>query len=504
MKTDKIVIVGGGSSGWMTAATLIKLFPEKDITVIESPNISTVGVGESTLGSINQWLKILEIEDKDFMPHTDASYKMSIRFEDFYDVGDGGFHYPFGSPWEIDMPIGKELWFYKKRLFKDTPNSNYADFIYPQMALVNKNKITENLEGQFLNFNFKNDVAYHFDATKFGIWLRDHYCIPRGVKHIKEDILSVEKDQQGITSLNNKHKADLYIDCTGFKSLLLEKNFEVSFNDYTDLLPNNSAWATRIPYKNKEVELQPYTNCTAIENGWVWNIPSWERIGTGYVYSDKYISDDDALEQFKKYLIVKDVDVKSLEFKNIKMKVGIHEELFHKNVCAIGLSAGFIEPLESNGLLSVHNFALMLAKVLKRNTDITQFDRDTFNTTSINFFNSFTDFVACHYAMSNRNDTLYWQDIRKRNWTKLEKNGDITNNIDAKMSDHLHFNSAYGIHCLSTGMNYYGIDDFYKLDNEEQIKKDIAFRNKLVIDWNRMADKCPSLNQYLKENIHNK
>ena len=146
-----------------------------------------------------------------------------------------------------------------------------------------------------LDFNYQKDSAFHFDATKFGIWLRDNICKPNGVKHIKEEIKTIEQDEDGIVSLNNKHKADLYIDCTGFKSLLLEKTLKEPFENLEHMLPNNSAWATRIPYTNKKKELNLYTNCTAYNNGWIWNIPLWSRMGTGYVYSDKFISDDDAV-----------------------------------------------------------------------------------------------------------------------------------------------------------------------------------------------------------------
>ena len=140
------------------------------------------------------------------------------------------------------------------------------------MAFVNKNKLSyDNPKVQ--PFNFDTDTAYHFDATKFAIWLRDNLCIPKGVIHIKEDIKSIEQNEEGIKSLNKKHKADLFIDCTGFKALLIKETLKEPFESYSDLLPNDSAWATRIPYKNKKKELVPYTNCTTIENGWVWNIP---------------------------------------------------------------------------------------------------------------------------------------------------------------------------------------------------------------------------------------
>jgi len=186
------------------------------------------------------------------------------------------------------------------------------------------------------------------------------------------------------------------------------------------MLPNNKAWATRVPYKDKENQLEPYTNCTAIENGWVWNIPSWERIGTGYVYSDKYVSDDEALNEFKRHLDKKGHDYSNSDFKNIKMRVGRHERVFVKNVVAIGLSAGFIEPLESNGLYSTHEFLHRLVRILNRGDKetISQFDKDSYDSACKSNFDEFAEFVAAHYALSHREDTEYWRDVNKRQYSK--------------------------------------------------------------------------------------
>ena len=496
MKTNKIIIVGGGSAGWMAAATLISQFPNKDITVIESPNVPTVGVGESTLGQINNWLDLLNIKDEDFMPYTDASYKLSIRFEDFYQKGDGGFHYPFGNVVENEKLGLKQLWFLKKYLQPETPITDYANQHYYNMAYVNQNKIDVN------------DVtsAYHFDATKFGLWLKDHYCKPRGVNHILEDVNTIETNEDGITSLNNTHKADMFIDCTGFKSMLLGDTLKEPFNSYNDLLPNNKAWATRVPYKDKENELVSYTNCTAIENGWVWNIPSWERIGTGYVYSDKYVSDEEALNEFKRHLDKKGSDYSKSEFKNIKMRVGIHDRLFVKNVCAIGLSAGFIEPLESNGLLSVHEFLINLVKVMKRGNEdtISQWDRDSFNMVCKTFFDSFAEFVAMHYSLSHREDTKYWKDISNKSFLKntIAKNKDFELNASAKMNDNLIYRNDGGIHCISTGMRYFGVDVLKDNSAKSNILM-IGLREKEVNKWNIICKDKPKLLQFLKDNIHN-
>ena len=504
MNTNKIIIVGGGSAGWMAAATLISQFPNKDITVIESPNVPTIGVGESTLGQINLWLDLLNIKDEDFMPYTDASYKLSIRFEDFYKKGDGGFHYPFGQVVENGKIGLKQLWFLKKHLKPETPVTDYANWLYTNMALVNNNVLFKNEDNELEHFNFQYHTAYHFDATKFGLWLKEHYCLPKGVKHILEDVESIETNEDGIVSLNKKHKADMYIDCTGFKSLLLGDTLKEHFNDYTHLLPNNKAWATRVPYKDKEKELVPYTNCTAIENGWVWNIPSWERIGTGYVYSDKYVSDEEALEEFKRHLDKKGSDYSNSQFKNIKMRVGIHDRLFVKNVCAIGLSAGFIEPLESNGLLSVHEFLINLVKVMSRgNADtISQWDRDNFNLACKSFFDGFTEFVCEHYALSHREDTKYWKDVSNKSFydNRITETA-LKEDMKAKMHTDNYINSLGGHHCIGVGLRYFGYDVLKDtLGKETELMMEL--REKEVRKWNITCKDKPKLLQFLKDNIH--
>jgi len=280
--------------------------------------------------------------------------------------------------------------------------------------------------------------------------------------------------------------------------------------DYSDLLPNNKAWATRVPYTNKEEQLKLYTNCTALENGWVWNIPSWERIGTGYVYSDKYTTDLDALEEFKNHLKEKGFDCSKSKFNNISMKVGRRDEMFKKNVCAIGLSAGFIEPLESNGLLSVHVFLMNLVDVLERNNNIiSQIDKDAYNKKCGLFFDKFTDFVASHYAYSKREDTHYWKDISNKSFLKLAKSDSIEKDIsvryDIGSNGHMFFNSDYGEHYIYTGMNFYSLTkkNMRTYENINEIKKQNEYRDDLVNKWNNVAKMQPTHLQYLKDKIYN-
>lgn len=449
---NKIIIVGGGSAGWMTATTLAKLFPRKKISLIESPNIATVGVGESTIAQIRGWQATVGIKDIDFMSACDATYKLSIKFTDFYKKGEA-FHYPFGEPFLAGNESLMNDWWFKKFAYPKTPYSDYAMCNYPQMALVSENKCFFN-DPPVIPFEFWRHTAYQFDATKFGLWLRDNVCIPAGVKHIKEEIKTIEQNNDGIETLNGKHKADLFIDCTGFKSLLLEQTLKEPFINLESVLPNNSAWCTHIPYTDKRKQLVGYTNCTAVENGWIWNIPLWSSMGSGYVYSDKFISDEEALKQFQKH-----IKTKELDFKKIKFKVGIHDRLWVKNVCAIGLSAGFIEPLESNGLYSVHEFIHHLTRTLQRGP-VSRWDKDAFTAVCKNIFYTFTEFVGMHYALSHRQDTPYWKNNFNKAWPKeiLKLVPSTYSGFQAAIFDrgirYRFANTDAGIHCIAAGMHW--------------------------------------------------
>ena len=363
-------------------------------------------------------------------------------------------------------------------------------------------------------FNFRENTAYHFDATKFGLFLKDRYCLPRGVKHIIDDIETVETNDDGVQSLNKKYKADLYFDCTGFKSLLLGKSLNEEFESYSDMLPNNSAWATRVPYNNKKEDINCYTNCTAIENGWVWQIPLWSRWGTGYVYSDKFVDDETALQEFKNHLDKKGQDYSNAEFKNIKMRVGIHKRLWVKNVVGIGLAAGFIEPLESNGLFSVHEFLMRFIRNAQRDI-ITQWDRDNFTFQCKKFFRNFAEFVAMHYAMSNRNDTEYWKSNANKEWEPALVNLSPANEIGFYQAASLrefdyHF-LGDGMDCIAYGMEWYPTEATnikYQVGlNDEEFKNRFGNQvdelNKRKDDWDMAVKNKTSFYDYHKQNFYN-
>jgi len=499
-----IMIVGGGSAGWMSAATLIKEFPDKKIALIESPDIATIGVGESSIGLIRGWTNFLGIGDKSFLRHTDGTYKLSIQFTDFYKKGES-FHYPFGVPVFQGALNRLNDWWCKKFFYPETPYTDYVDCYFSQMALVNQNKLSFNQNGQLDEFNFFRDTAFHFDATKFGLWLRDFYCLPKGVVHIKEHIDTIKQNENGeVESLNEVHKAKLFIDCTGFSSLLLGKTLKVPFESYCpDLLPNNSAWATQLPYKDKRKELVNFTDCRAVENGWIWTIPLWSRIGTGYVYSDSFIDDDAALKQFQSHL-----GTKEAEFKKIKMRIGIHERLWEKNVVAIGLSSGFIEPLESNGLFTVHEFLRELIRELKRDR-VSQWDRDNFTYRCKDTFRGFAEFVALHYILSHKNDTEYWKHIQEKSQLR-EENCAMLRLAKARFYDHNFTSIGGGIHAIAAGMHYSPteLSEMMWLTgrDKESLKKQwtpcIQNMNTRKNNWEHATKKSEKTYDFLKRNIY--
>jgi len=531
MQINNIVIVGGGSSGWMTAATLIKAFPKKNISVIESSDHSIIGVGESTLGFIKRWTRFIGVEEKDFFPATDASYKLSIKFTDFFKKNSGSFHYPFGDPVVEENRNPFFDWHLLKFFYPTTDVSDMVDSLYPASVLFKNNKFSNNLLGELDNFNLKDGVAYHFDATKFGIWLRENRCKPFVVKHLTNTVIYIKVNDNGIESLIlDNHEtitADLYIDCTGFKSMLLGEALQTPFESYSHMLPNNKAWAAQVPYKDRSKELEGYTNCTARENGWCWNIPLWSRLGTGYVYSDKFISDEQALAEFKNYLSSDKMtvprtkaEIDDLNFKNIKMRVGIHKKTFVKNVVAIGLSAAFIEPLESNVLFSVHEFLFKLVDILHRD-EINQFDRDMYNVSVKNQFDSFAKFVSLHYALSHRDDSKYWLDIQHKsfgdqagdpytaNAIKIDNYYDIIVRYMEQWSHSL--DPGAGIPFIATGLHLNMMNqsrvEFLEHKWNIDLKKEIDIVkqrwDKRKQQWKNLSNNLPTLEQYLKNTLHN-
>jgi tryptophan halogenase len=517
MKINSIVIVGGGSSGWFTASTLNKHCPEINVTLIESPDVPTIGVGESTVGNINQLFQTLNLKDKDWMSQCDATYKATIKFTDFYKEGEI-FHYPFGSQdlkHTTDIG-GVDSWVFKKYLYPEIPQTDFAESFWPVMQMVNKNKIHSNEDNVIPNFNMQNHWSYQLDATKLGNWMKTNLC--SDTKHILDHVTDIDLNEFGwISSLSTKEhgelKADLYIDCTGFSSVLLGKSLEVPYTSYKDMLINNGAWVTRVPYVDQNVEMELSTDGVAIGNGWVWNIPLWNSISKGYVHSDKFVDKEFALKEYKEYLKrtnqwCKNNDVEELEFRYVDIKNGIHEKVWHKNCIAIGLSYGFLEPLESTGLLlTIEQIQKLIIVLQSRDGYVNQFDRDSVNKETQRDFEGQQKFIEYHFTGSIRDDTEYWKWYTQ----ELEFEWEI---ISKSRFRNITFNNFFvGLQCIAIGnhINLYTdyttklplIGAHLKECIESGIDQTFEYwkeRNKKI---SLLADKSPTHYEYLKEKIYN-
>jgi hypothetical protein len=293
-------------------------------------------------------------------------------------------------------------------------------------------------------------------------------------------------------------QADLYIDCTGFKSVLLEQTLGVKFNEFDNLI-NNRAVAARVLYENKEEELKNYTNCYGLSSGWMWTTPLWTRMGMGYVYSDKFITPEEAEKEFREHINAHDVECRHIEFSH-----GIHEKVWEKNVVAVGLSYGFLEPLESTGLLSTHEVIKHLVTVLdRRNGIVGSVDRDSLNTVCKGVMTGMSGFVAAHYYCSQRNDTPYWKHL--------------TEEKEYEISD---FFLQGGWKTIFSGLPYiaFGAQVLPLGYDKEDMKKDLINRYGRYIEkdmnikrnrWKRryedlcrFIDKQPTTFEYLRDGIY--
>lgn len=521
----RIVVIGGGSAGWMSASLLIKEYPDYDITVIESPDVPIIGVGESTFNGIRQFCNYLEIDESHFLKFTDGSYKLSIKFTDFYKKDGGAFLYPFGFPSLNGTKYGLNDWLIKKYVYPETPVTDFAESFSPQAIMCRDNKFFKNPNYSVLDgYDSDLGLAYHFDATKFGAWLREHYCIPRGVKLISSTVNKVTTDEENINvkelslSSGEKITADLFVDCTGFNSLILDKTLKEEFISYSDMLPNNRAWAVQIPFEDKQKELEPFTNCTGIENGWTWNVPLWSRLGTGYVYSDLFVTPEDALKEFKAYLksdkmVVPRTDeqLEKLKYRDIQIKVGIHKRTWVGNTVAIGLAAGFIEPLEANGLYTVHQFLFELIRALSRGKP-SSWDKTAYNYATFKMFNEFAEFVAMHYSLSKRDDTEYWRSYIEKDFVSVAKKR--PSRFESIMDNRSFVNIAPtsgGYSWIQAGMEYFALDKISArlgemeapCDYKTLYREQINYLDQRKQHWKSIIDRQPTLYEYLRDNIYN-
>tara|TARA_R110000751_G_scaffold55346_5_gene118830 strand:- start:14742 stop:16247 length:1506 start_codon:yes stop_codon:yes gene_type:complete len=402
-----VVIVGGGTAGWMAAVALSKSIGTKNINIqlVESEEIGTVGVGEATIPHIKYFNRLAGLDENEFLRQTNATFKLGIEFVNWGKLGDSYVH-PFG-PYGIDMQgvHFHHTWLRQKQKGTARP---IAEFSLPGLAA--KAGKFQHPRPDLKSSPFSSmDYAYHFDAALYAKYMRN-VAEGRGVKRTEGKIVRVKQndDNGHIESLELDNgtlvEGDLFIDCSGFKGLLIEETLKTGYEDWTHYLPCDRAVAR---LTERLDELPPYTRATAKEAGWQWRIPLQSRTGNGYVYCSQFISDDEALASLNK-----DLETPAIaEPRLLRFKTGVRKKTWNKNVVSIGLAAGFLEPLEST---SIHLIQSAIARLMTNWPDklFNQHDIDYFNRKTHAEYEQVRDFLILHYYATERNDSPFWNYCR--------------------------------------------------------------------------------------------
>jgi tryptophan halogenase len=402
----KIVIVGGGTAGWMTAAALARFLKNGycEVRLIESDEIGTVGVGESTIPQMNIFNRMLALDENDFVRKTQATFKLGIEFRDWTHLGHSYFH-PFG-PYGLDMEgVSFHSYWLKLNAMGEAPDlGEYSLQTLGARAskFMRPNKVHNSPLASI-------SYAFQFDAGLYARFLRE-YSEARGARRIEGKIVDVTlKSTNGfIESVTladgQKVEGDLFIDASGFRALLIEQHLKTGYEDWSHWLLNDRAYA--VPCESG-TDRSPMTRATARPAGWQWRIPLQHRCGNGYAFSSQFVSDDEAAATLLANLEGKPLKDPML----IKFKAGRRLKSWNRNVVAIGLSAGFMEPLESQSIFLIQ---VGIARLLTMfpNRGFEQPDIDRYNRLMKFEYEKIRDFLVLHFKATQRNDTPYWDYCR--------------------------------------------------------------------------------------------
>lgn len=402
----KIVIVGGGTAGWMAAAAFVRFFKDHysmDIEVIESSSIGTVGVGEATLPGIRDYLAFLGLDEVEFIRATHATFKLGIEFRDWHKKGSSFFH-PF-SNYGIDFN-GVSFHHYLNRLRENGKLYDLQDFSLPA-ALAKHQRFAQahaNPKTPLGDYHF----AFHINASLFAEHLKT-FALNLGVVCQDKLVEFVELDQQGFiqslyTKDGSKITGDLFVDCTGFKGLLIKEALKTDYEDWSHWLMCNSAIAVQSELTG---DTPSFTRTQALEAGWQWNIPLQKRMGNGYVYCDSAISDDEAIRTLTNNIVGKLLN----EPRVIKFTAGRRINPWTKNCIALGLASGFLEPLESTSISMIQTAIFRLLEFFPHR-EFNQSDIVEYNRLTQQEAERIKDFLILHYKASARDDSEFWNNYR--------------------------------------------------------------------------------------------
>jgi glycine/D-amino acid oxidase-like deaminating enzyme len=407
---EHVVVVGGGSAGWLVAAVLATEHPHLAVTLVESPGVPPIGVGEGTWPSMRETLARIGVSEAAFFRACDAAFKQGSRFDRWVDGSDGDVYFhPFSAPQGYGEANLAAAW---QQRHRDVP---FADLVSYQPHLCVQGRAPK--QPQTPEYAGVANYGYHLDAGKFGVFLQKHCTEQLRVRHVIAHVVDILSGDNGdIAALRTREagvvEGDLFVDCTGMASLLLGRHYGVPFLSQRDVLFNDRALAVQVPYPAPDTPIASQTTSTAQSCGWIWDIGLPTRRGVGHVYSSAHCSDDEAEHTLRAYLAATGIEGDIPAPRRIVFDPGYRARFWERNVVAIGLSAGFIEPLEASALALVELSAAWLADDLPAT-------RGQMDTIAARFNEAFTyrweriiEFLKLHYVLSKRTDSAYWLDHR--------------------------------------------------------------------------------------------
>jgi tryptophan 6-halogenase len=416
-RISNVVVLGGGTAGWMTASYLGKALGRyATITVLEAPSIPKIGVGEATVPNLHKtFFDFLGIPEEEWMRECNASFKMAGKFVNWRTPGEGEavgrqlrgrpdhYYHLFGLlPTHQNLPLS-HYWAAKSLGGQTTEQFDYA--CYRESPIIDARLSPRHADGtKWTNY------AWHFDAHLVADFLKRFAIQKQGVVHIQDEMTDATIDQRGhITALRTKEgrtiEGDLFVDCSGFRGLLINKLMREPFLDMSDHLLNDSAVATAVPHDDAAHGVEPATSAIAMKSGWTWKIPMLDRFGTGYVYSSRFADSDEAARDL---CALWDLDPEEQQLNHVKFRVGRNRRAWVRNCVSIGLSSCFLEPLESTGIYFITAALYQLGKHFPDK----RFDPvliDSFNREIETMFDDSRDFLQAHFTLAPRTDTPFWR-----------------------------------------------------------------------------------------------
>ena len=450
----KILVVGGGTSGWMAAALMANTLREKaEITLIESKQIGIIGVGEGSTPKMRRLFDKLGIPESIWMPKCNATYKCGIRFPDWSTrKGFKSYYHPFFSSSD-DSSVRA---FYQNATIRSKSFDVHA---HPDSFFVS-NFLAKNMRAPLpeQSSNYETDYAYHFDAVGIGQVLKE-YSTKLGVTHIEDTVQEVLQGEDGqITAVRSEKvgetEADFFVDCTGFSSQIICKKLNVPFISYKNMLFNDRAVAMPTPLPEDD-QLPCQTISKAASSGWIWNIPLKNRFGNGYVYSSDFLDESQAEKELRKYL---GTEGSETEARHLKMRVGRLSHCWEKNCLAVGLSQGFIEPLEATALMVVQDTVEIFLENFVRG-DLSNTYKDQANEKVNLIFDGIKNYIVTHYKLNSRSDTDYWianreneniSDELKAIINTWDKGGDLLGELKSQAATQVYSPTSW--YCILAGM----------------------------------------------------